>query len=82
MNKLYLVVSIYFFLTSNAYAYLDPGTGSIILSAIVAGLVTIKTYWQMIIEKVKNSRLLGVQKDSEKRYKGDRSWNFGCPVNF
>ena len=53
MNKLYLVVSIYFFLTSNAYAYLDPGTGSIILSAIVAGLVTIKTYWQMIIEKVK-----------------------------
>ena len=53
MNKLYLVVSIYFFLTSNAYAYLDPGTGSIILSAIVGGLVTIKTYWQMIIEKVK-----------------------------
>jgi|TARA_B100000795_G_scaffold145457_1_gene108955 hypothetical protein len=53
MNKLYFVVSIYFFLTSNAYAYLDPGTGSIILSAIVAGLVTIKIYWQMIIEKVK-----------------------------
>jgi hypothetical protein len=53
MNKLYFLVSIYFFLTSNAYAYLDPGTGSIILSAIVAGLVTIKIYWQMIIEKVK-----------------------------
>lgn len=53
MNKLYFVISIYFFLTSNAYAYLDPGTGSIILSAIVAGLVTIKTYWQLIIKKVK-----------------------------
>ena len=53
MNKLYFVISIYLFLTSNAYAYLDPGTGSIILSAIVAGLVTIKTYWQLIIKKVK-----------------------------
>jgi dTDP-4-amino-4,6-dideoxygalactose transaminase len=30
----------------------------------------------MIIEKVKDSRLLGVQKDSEKRYARDRSWDF------
>ena len=44
----------YFVFTVNAYAYLDPGTGSIILSAIIAGLVTIKTYWKMLIEKIKN----------------------------
>ena len=33
----------------NAYAYLDPGTGSIILQGLIAGiaggLITIKLYW-------------------------------------
>jgi dTDP-4-amino-4,6-dideoxygalactose transaminase len=28
------------------------------------------------IQKVKDARLLGVEKDSEKRYKGQRSWDF------
>ena len=54
MKKLYLSGFFYFVFTVNAYAYLDPGTGSIILSAIIAGLVTIKTYWKMLIEKIKN----------------------------
>lgn len=54
MKKLYISCFFYFILTVNAHAYLDPGTGSIILSAIIAGLVTIKTYWKMVIEKVKS----------------------------
>ena len=29
-----------------------------------------------VIQKVSDARLLGVQKDSEKRYAGKRSWNF------
>lgn len=29
-----------------------------------------------VIQKVSDARLLGVQKDSEKRYSGQRSWNF------
>tara|TARA_B100000678_G_C17919587_1_gene386767 strand:+ start:150 stop:350 length:201 start_codon:yes stop_codon:yes gene_type:complete len=37
---------------SNAYAYLDPGTGSVVLQAIVGILVgagiTLKIYWQRI----------------------------------
>ena len=53
MKKLYLSTFFYFIFTANAHAYLDPGTGSIILSAIIAGLVTIKTYWKMFIAKVK-----------------------------
>ena len=53
MKKLYLS-GFFVVFTVNAYAYLDPGTGSIILSAIIAGLVTIKTYWKMLIEKIKN----------------------------
>ena len=29
-----------------------------------------------VIENIKNSRLLGVEKDSDKRYNNSRSWNF------
>ena len=38
---------------SNAYAYIDPGSGSILLQALLAGLVgligVIKIYWRKII---------------------------------
>lgn len=54
MNKLYIIIFLYFGLTSNAHAYLDPGTGSVILSAIIAGLVAIKSYWFTILYKIKN----------------------------
>ncbi|MCF7811102.1 hypothetical protein K9N50_08970 [bacterium] len=37
---------------SNAYAYLDPGTGSYLLQILIAGLVgaafSIKIFWQKI----------------------------------
>lgn len=54
MSKLFLIAILFFSFTSNAHAYLDPGTGSILLSAIIAGLVTIKTYWGILINKAKN----------------------------
>tara|TARA_Y100000590_G_C15427270_1_gene903752 strand:- start:593 stop:790 length:198 start_codon:yes stop_codon:yes gene_type:complete len=53
MKKIYLALAIYFMFTVNAHAYLDPGTGSIIISAIVAGLLTIRAYWRNLIEKLK-----------------------------
>ena len=53
MKKLYTIFFLYFGLTSNAYAYLDPGTGSVILSAIIAGIVAIKSYWLTILYKIK-----------------------------
>jgi hypothetical protein len=47
---------------SNAFAYLDPGSGSMIFQGIVAaffgGLFIIKTYWHKIL------RALGLKKDS------------------
>lgn len=49
--KLFLiVVFVYFFINNkSAYAYLDPGTGSIIIQAIIgfiaAGLAVTKIYW-------------------------------------
>ena len=50
MNKIFLTFSIYYFTAeSNAYAYLDPASGSIIIQYIVAGLVTcmafMKNFW-------------------------------------
>ena len=37
---------------SNAYGYIDPGTGSIILQALVGALVgvgiTLKIYWEKV----------------------------------
>ena len=50
MNKIFLTFSIYYFTAeSNAYAYLDPATGSIIIQYIVAGLVSCmaftKNFW-------------------------------------
>ncbi len=48
MKKICYLLIISFFISENAYAYLDPGSGSIILSAIIAALATIKHYWLMI----------------------------------
>tara|TARA_Y100000816_G_scaffold291277_1_gene282165 strand:+ start:207 stop:404 length:198 start_codon:yes stop_codon:yes gene_type:complete len=53
MNKIILIISIYFIFTVSAHAYLDPGTGSIIISAIIAGLITVKTYWNNFFQKLK-----------------------------
>ena len=50
MDKIFLTFLIYYFTAeSNAYAYLDPATGSIIIQYIVAGLVAcmafMKNFW-------------------------------------
>lgn len=48
---------------NNAFAYLDPGSGSMIFQGIVAaffgGLFVIKTYWHKIL------KALGLKKDSD-----------------
>ena len=48
--KLFIFYILFFCLTySRAYAYLDPGTGSMILQVIVAGIATVgvivASYW-------------------------------------
>ena len=50
MNKVFLAFLIYYFTAeSNAYAYLDPASGSIIIQYIVAGLIScmvfMKNFW-------------------------------------
>ena len=66
MKKIINLLLIYnIFIITNAHAYLDPGTGSILVSAIVAGFVTIKTYWKMIVQKIK--KFISKDKDNPKK---------------
>ena len=51
MKNLFILVIINtLFINTNAYAYLDPGTGSIIiqslLSAIAVSITILSVYWQ------------------------------------
>ena len=52
LKKLPLILIAYFMMSSHAYAYLDPGTGSTILSALIAAFaaasVTVGNYWNAI----------------------------------
>lgn len=53
MNKLILITVLYLLVPiKTAYAYIDPGTGSIILQAIIgfvaAALTAIKLYWEKV----------------------------------
>ena len=57
-------------MSSHAHAYLDPGTGSSILSALIAALastlVTVRNYWnalkqfcvKKLLSKKKNKKLM------------------------
>lgn len=52
------ILIIYFFSLTNAFAYLDPGTGSVILQAIIAAIAaasaTVTFYWRKIKMKIKS----------------------------
>ena len=51
MKNLYVIV-IFFLLSNSAYAYIDPGTGTIILQALIGGIVAagaaISLYWRKL----------------------------------
>ena len=62
MNYRFLVIAgallftFHEFFVSNAYAYLDPGTGTVIIQAVIGALVgvgiTLKVYWTKIKYKL------------------------------
>ncbi len=54
MNKKLLFLLIFFSINPNiAYAYLDPGTGSIILQALVSIIAAIAAFFSLARYKVK-----------------------------
>ncbi|HPT50421.1 MAG TPA: hypothetical protein PKZ22_09500 [Accumulibacter sp.] len=56
-------------LSNPAYAYIDPGTGSLLLQGllalIVGALATIKLYWKTISDVV--ARLFGRRQPSDRK---------------
>ena len=72
--------------SSPAYAYLDPGTGTMllqaILGAIAVGLVTLKFYWQRVTSSL--SQMFGRQgkdqplEQSEERRSGNKQEALGA----
>ena len=55
MNKLISLTFVIFLSNSNyAFAYLDPGTGSIILQAILGAIAAGLTFFTNFWQKVKN----------------------------
>lgn len=52
-KQICLFVVMFLLLSENkAYAYLDPGTGSIILQALAASLVAISVFWNQFKKAV------------------------------
>jgi len=53
--------------SQSATAYLDPGTGSLILQMLIAGIIgamyTIKLYWYRL--KIFAAQLFGIETESE-----------------
>ena len=74
MNKIFLTFLIYCFTAeSNAYAYLDPASGSIVIQYIVAGLVAcmafMKNFWAkfkyFFNNKIKSKRIKNKEENSK-----------------
>ena len=53
-NLLFFNILAIFFIITNAYAYLDPGTGSFILQAIIGFLAALSAGFLYYWTKVKN----------------------------
>ena len=54
MKFIITVLFFYFNLTVNSFAYLDPGTGSIILQAVIGFFAFVGIWWKKIIFKIKD----------------------------
>ena len=54
MKSKIIIFLFFFILTTKAYAYLDPGTGSIILQAIVGAFAAFFTSVYIFCSKVKS----------------------------
>jgi hypothetical protein len=54
INKILIAIFILSMIPTKSYAYLDPGSGSILLSVIVAMLGTIAFYWRKFKIFIKN----------------------------
>ena len=63
MRKPLFALSLLVLSIGNAYAYLDPGTGSVLLQGLIAGLLAIGASWNSL--KMYVSRIFSKNKDEK-----------------
>lgn len=54
VTRMFSLFLLYASLSSPAYAYLDPATGSIILQALIGAVGTAMIYYRLGLEKARN----------------------------
>lgn len=54
MKIIFFTFLTYLILTYNAYAYIDPGTGGIIIQAIIGAVAAISIFFSNLKIKIKN----------------------------
>ena len=53
LNLLYLTLIFIFVLEQNAYAYIDPGTGAVIIQAIIGAVAAVTIFFGNIKKRLK-----------------------------
>lgn len=53
MKIIFSIVLLSLIFTGDAHAYLDPGTGSILLQGLLAGLLAIGVFWRKLKDYIK-----------------------------
>ena len=53
-KKILLIILTYFTLTTNSFAYIDPGLGSMLVQGLLVVIGAITTFFYVIREKIKN----------------------------
>ena len=54
INHYFICLFVYFLFSNNAHAYLDPGSGSIILQALIAFFASVGAFISIYWKKLKN----------------------------
>lgn len=66
MNKLFVVLLLTY--SSQAFAYLDPGSASLIVQGLIAGIASVATAISLYWTKIKSFFYRNSDKDDEKNY--------------
>lgn len=67
--KLVYLIVIFCLIQNNSFAYLDPGTGTLIMQFLVAAFAACSLFIKQIIAKVKTflKKIFGSEKDQENK---------------
>lgn len=65
MKRILSIVLLSLICAENAHAYLDPGTGSILLQALLAGMLAVGAFWRNLKGYIKGFFTRNSQDDKD-----------------